>query len=279
MKNFLLAIIIAVSSQFAFAQDKIIRVVIPQSSSSGLAQVYAHLEKFATKKNISMIPVYKPGANGTIGINHAVNEPNNNNVLLLSTITDYVNAGSEKNFRNIGAISEIEFTLVASKKSGIKTVSELVHIEKTTPGKLNWAQYSSASGAFIDQLAKIHQIDKDKIHKILYKEPRMSDIVNGDVDTAFILTSTARSLAEAQKITIIDIDTATQEKMSEKKNATALFAPANTDSATVKFWHTLLNEFLLEGDIKETFRKTNTRVFENTNPEKLEAIIANWKNK
>jgi hypothetical protein len=276
MKNFLLAIIIAVSSQFAFAQDRVIRVVITQSSSSGLANLYAHLEKFASKKNISMIPVYKPGANGMIGINYAISEQNNN-ILLLSTITDYVAAGSEKNFKNIGAINEIEFTLVASKKSGIKTLDDLVNIEKTNPGKLNWAQYSSAAGAFIDQLAKIHQLDEDKIHRIRYKDPRVSDIVGGDVDVAFLLTSAARSLSG--RITIIDVDNKTQQRMAEKKNVTALFAPASQTAIASKFWNSFLNEFLSDNDTKEAIQKTNGKLFENTSPEKLETIIAGWKNK
>lgn len=286
MKKLFAATLVALLScvQPAFAQihnqrDAIIQVVIPQSQASGLGRVYADLEKFASKKSIPMIPVYKPGANGTIGINHAVNTQNNNNILLLSTVVDYVNASREKNFRNIGAIHEIELTLVASKKSGIQTIDDLVRIEKAEPGKLNWAQMSAVTDELINQLAKIYSLDKDKIHRIPYKDPKITDIVNGDLDLAFIFPGTAKSLEEAQRITIVNIDSAGRQRMSEKKNVTALFTPNSTNESTTKFWNNFLNEFLADSDVKETFRKSNIKTFDNSSPEQLEIIIANWKNK
>jgi tripartite-type tricarboxylate transporter receptor subunit TctC len=285
MKKILVATFVALLSCFQTAhaqthnqRDTTIQVVIPQSHASGLAAIYTHLEKFASKKNISMIPVYKPGANGTIGITYA-SKQNNNNVLLLSTVVDYVNASSEKNFKNIGAINEIELALVASKKSGIKTINDLVKIEKTTPGKLNWAQMSLVTDEFTDKLAKIYALDKDTIHRIPYKDPKITDIVNGDLDLAFIFATTAKSLEAAQLITIVDIDSAGRQRLTEKKHATALFTPAGTDESTVKFWNNFLNEFLADNDVRESFRKSNIKTFDNSSPEKLETIIANWKNK
>ena len=281
MKKVFVATVVALLScfQIAFAQNNVVQVVIPQAPTSGLGRIYVHLENFANKKNISMVPVYKPGANGTIGINHASTKQNNNNVLLLSTVTDYVNSAAEKKFKNIGVINEIELTLVASKKSGIKTIDDVVSIEKSTPGKLNWAQISSVTDEFTDRLAKIYSLDKDKIYRIPFKDPRVTDIVNGDIDLAFILTNVAKSLEEADRITIVDIDPAGRQRLSEKKNATALFTPASTDSKTVAFWNDFLNEFLSDKDVKEAFRKINSRSFDSSSPDKLETIIANWKNK
>lgn len=265
------------SFNLASAQDQKnlpVKIVIPQAANSGLATIYSHLEKFANKKNISMIPVFKPGANGAIGINYAAKE---NNVLLLSTITDYVSAAGENSFKPIGAINEIELVLVASKKSNIKTVNDIVNIEKSNPGKLNWAQFSSAAGEFINKFSKVHGLDNGKMHRILYKEPRVSDVVNGDIDVAFVLARQAASLSDSQHITLVEVDNFTKLKLAEKKNATGLFAPAGLDSSTIKLWSALLNEFLLEDAVREFFLKANSRTFDRSSPEHLTEIISNWK--
>ena len=103
------------------AENKIIKVVIPQPPASGLGTLYRHIEAYASKQNIKMIPVFKPGADAKIGIGYASKEKNDGNTLLFSTVSDYVNVNLD--FDAIAPITKINMIVVASKKSKIKTVS------------------------------------------------------------------------------------------------------------------------------------------------------------
>lgn len=280
MKKIILsAVVLLLNFNFAIAQDQKklpTKVVITQSSSSGLSNAYAHLEKFADKKNILMTPIYKPGANGLIGINYASRQ---NDVLVLSTITDYLNAPSGKNFKPVGVINEVELVLIASKKSNIKNIDDLVTVEKNYPGKLNWAQTSTAQEVIINQLASIRGLDTEKIHRINYKDFKITDIISGDIDLMFLMHSVAKSLSDTGTVTIVDIDQPTLTKMSLKQNAVILFASESAEQKTIEFWHNFLNEFLKDNDVRESYKKRNSKLFDNSSPELLEKMLINWTNK
>ena len=62
MKKFISSLLLLVCSlaQAEYtAENKIIKVVIPQPPASGLGSLYRHVEAYANKQNIKMIPVFK----------------------------------------------------------------------------------------------------------------------------------------------------------------------------------------------------------------------------
>jgi tripartite-type tricarboxylate transporter receptor subunit TctC len=62
---------------------------------------------------------------------------NDGNTLLFSTVSDYV--GVNADFDAVAPVTKINMILVASKKSKIKTVTDIVQQEQQNPGKLTWA--------------------------------------------------------------------------------------------------------------------------------------------
>ena len=97
MKNLLLvvgAILLGISPtvQAEYStENKIIKVVIPQASASGLASIYNHVEAYAKKQNINLVPVYKPGANGNIGTEFVARSPADGYTLIVNTLSHNVN--------------------------------------------------------------------------------------------------------------------------------------------------------------------------------------------
>jgi tripartite-type tricarboxylate transporter receptor subunit TctC len=277
MKKFISLLLLSVCSLVHAEytpENKIIKVVIPQPPASGLGTVYRHIEAYANKQNIKMIPVFKPGANAKIGIEYASKEKNDGNTLLFSTVSDYV--GQNANFDAVAPITTIDLILVASKKSKITNVNDIVRQERVNPGKLTWAYMSSAQSIYIDNFAKVSNIDVDKIYKVRFSTAGGSQgVINGDADLTMALPSMANSLKD--HLTVVDIDDVTKQKLSAKDNATGLFLPKNSNKDSAKFWNKFANDMLNDEDFKLALKSSNTRTFTNVTSSELENVVNNWK--
>lgn len=276
MKKFLLALAVALCSvahaEYT-AQNKVIKVVIPQPPASGLGSLYRHIEAFANKQNIKMIPVYKPGAESKIGIGYASKEKNDGNTLLFSTVSDYVSQNAD--FDAVAPVTKINMILVASKKSKIKTVNDIVQQEQQNPGKLTWAYTSSAQAVYIDNFLKVSDIDANKVYKVPFTTNIGVGVVSGDADLTALPPSAVISLKN--HLTVVDIDGATKQKLSAKDNATGLFLPKNSSKDSIKFWNKFVNDLLNDEDFKQTLKFSNTSTFTNATSGELENVINNWK--
>ena len=278
MKKFLLALALAVSLSSACqaeysAENKIIKVVIPQPPASGLGALYHHIEAYASKQNIKMIPVFKPGAQSKIGIDYASKEKNDGNTLLFSTVSDYVVVNVD--FDAVAPVTKINMILVASKKSKIKTVNDIVQQEQTNPGKLTWAYMSSAQVVYIDNLLKVSGIDANKVYKVPFGNNSGLGIANGEADLTVLSPFAVISLKD--HLTVVDIDPGTRQKLSEKDNATGLFLPKNSNKDSAKFWNKFVNDLLNDEDFKLALKTTNTKTFTNATSKELEDVVNNWK--
>ena len=256
------------------AENKIIKVVIPQPPASGLGTLYRHIEAYASKQNIKMIPVFKPGADAKIGIGYASKEKNDGNTLLFSTVSDYVNVNLD--FDAIAPITKINMIVVASKKSKIKTVSDIVRQEQANPGKLNWAYMSSAQSKYLDNFLKVSNIDPNKVHKIPFgADGGVQSLVNGDIDLTVVPPSALISLKD--HLTVVTIDPTTKQQLSAKDNATGLFLPKHSNKDSAKFWNKFVNDLLNDDEFKRSLRATGFTIFTNATSGELETVINNWK--
>jgi tripartite-type tricarboxylate transporter receptor subunit TctC len=258
------------------AENKTIKVVIPQPPASGLGILYQHIEAYAKKQNINMIPVFKPGANGKIGFSHAGKEKNDGDTLLFSTISDYVvNVTSDSDFEKVAPITKVALTLVASKKSKIKTSNDIIKQEQENPGKLNWVYSASAQAVMIDNFAKTNNIDANKIYKIPFNGPFQTSLVSGDVDIGFVIPTVAEALKD--HVTIVDIDDSTKQKMAIKENATGLFLPKKSTNDSIKFWNKFVTGLLSDDEFIEALKSSQTLRFSDASPDALTKVIDNWR--
>lgn len=255
------------------AENKIIKVVIPQPPASGLGSIYRHIEAYASKQNIKMIPVFKPGAEAKIGIGYASKEKNDGNTLLFSTVSDYANVNLD--FDAVAPITRINMILVASKKSKIKTVNDIVQQEQANPGKLTWAYTSTAQATYIANFLKVSGLDANKVYKVPFSNNSGLSIASGDVDLTVLSPFVVISLKD--HLTVVDIDPAIKQKLSAKDNATGLFLPKHSNKDSVKFWNNFVNDLLNDEDFKQVLKPTNTSTFTNVTPGELENVVSNWK--
>jgi len=257
------------------AENKIIKVVIPQPPASGLGALYRHIEVYANKQNIKMTPVFKPGAQGKIGISYASKEKNDGDTLLLSTVSDYASVNN-LNFDPVAPITKFNLTLVASKKSKIKNVNDIITQEQANPGKLTWAYRSTAQVAYIDNFVKVSNMDVNKIYKVPFgTNGETESLVNGDVDLTAVSSGIATALKD--RLTIVDIDEATKKKLSIKDNASGIFLPKDSNKDSTKFWNKFINDMINDDEFKQAMKPLDANTFTNTTSSELENIINNWR--
>lgn len=269
MKKLLLSIVVSVSSLSAFAdytaENKIIKVVIPQPPASGLGSLYNHVATYARKQNITMVPIYKPGANGKLGIAHATTEKNLDDTILFSTISDFVGSEQTDKFENISLVSKVTLTLVASKRSKIKSTSDLGYKEIT------WGYFASGDKAVIDTMQE---------HDILPVRfsagyQMITSVVNGDIDLAFAQPDAAETLAAKDMLTIVDIDKKSKKKMQTKENASAFFLSKEASAEAITYWQHFTEGLLQDSEFKKGI---NSLVREDVEPgpKEMKKVLKNW---
>lgn len=257
------------------AKNKIIKVVIPQSVNSGLGFIYNEIEAYARTQQITMIPVFKPGADGRIGIDYASKQQRD--TLLFSTISDYAHA--DVKFVNVSLISKTPMVLVASKNSKIMTTNDIIKQQKEQAEKLTWGYASSVQLGLINTVAVVNNIEPTKMYKVPFSVTAgfQTSIVNGDIDLAFILPPHAESLSAAGRLTIVEIDEHTKNGLAAKENSTALFLPSNSSADLNKFWNKFTNGLLNDPAFKKAMSDRRIESHTNADRVKLTNAINGWK--
>jgi tripartite-type tricarboxylate transporter receptor subunit TctC len=276
MKKILLPVTIAIACLAAQASTTApIKVIIPQASASGLAHIFMSLESYASKNNITLIPVYKPGADGKIGLDYAASSKGD--VILLSTISDLADNNKLSEFKNVSAISNTKLVMVSSMASNVKNSRDLVEMEKSTPGKLKWAYSTSTQLTLINAVADQNRLDKSKMMLVPYgtiPPGPVQGVAGGHVDITFALPTMADALVKSNKLRVVELEDGTKNKLASKVNAVGFYLPKNSSQDSA-YWTKFVNDFLNDSQTKTSFVTLGITPLP-TGPEKLESMIQEW---
>lgn len=282
MKKLLLSLTLALTAASAHAeysiQNKTIDVVIPQSNTSGVATIFFTMQEYAERQKITLVPLFKPGAAGKIGLDYAEKNSNNANTILLTAVSDIVHNKAQDKFTPITAVSEVKLTLVASKKSNIKHTAD---IAAQPADRLNWVYSANAQLILIDTVADHYKLEKSKMNLISYTPgkgvPAITSLISGDVDIGYVLPSAARQFASTGQLTIVELDPALEIKLDSKPNLVAAFAPKNTSPSVNQVWQEFIHAFLNDTAVK---MKLNTMGLQpiTQGPANLTKVLNSWNN-
>lgn len=255
-----------------------INVIIPFPPGGGADLTFKVMQNYAAEKGIKMIPIYKPGAEGIIGMREISQSPNNGYYISITTIgVVAIQKIKEPNYANdvitgLNSSTMVFITSVDSKfndlndvENSIKNKNSIVFAEGSPTQKLSIKKF-------------IEDIDKDnKTVLVSYNGTNaiIKDIVGNHVDIAFVPLSTVQGLVKAEKIKIIGI---TGEKFSSNfSRATSIskeyqsfqnFAgflivvPKNLNKESKIFWEEFFQEYLNNSRIKEETIKSFSESYE-----------------
>lgn len=271
---FFILLVLSNSSLAFNPYSKPITVVIPFSAGGGVDQTFRHFEKYAREKhNLTLIPVYKSGANGQIGTNVIAKLPGDGYSISFSTMASVATYKANNPKSDIQIITGIKIgvmALITNSRSEIKDFKSLynVNIKKT------FAYGAPAQELFIKQLffRSNNNINGDMIpyrgggpviqsiignHVLLGVVPLQ--MVKNQIDNGSIrlLAVSGRNLIEGHENvpTMLSIF-----PNWTNKEGMLVILPNNSSSKAVKFWSAILKEYLNDSTVRKDFIDENSEI-------------------
>lgn len=264
-----------------------VKVVMPFAPGGGVDQAFRHFEKWAETKNIKFVAVYKPGAEGLIGMNEISAAPKDGyhiSFATAGTIAVQRLRNPQAELETVTLIKTSVIAFITHKDSGIQSLADLYLGNPKTlaygaPGQL----------MTIQQLIELSDGKLQDSILVPYKggAPVVKDIAGNHVQFAAVPLLITKSLVDAGTIRLLAVNSMTRlaeypniqtiiEVFPEWKNTDgfAVVLPKGTDPKAVEFWTTTLQEYVTDQTVQDDFVKDHT-VSIKFGKEELENTVAN----
>jgi tripartite-type tricarboxylate transporter receptor subunit TctC len=261
MKKLVLSLLLAAST-LAHAefnpQGKVVKVVVPYPITGNPGILFRVMQSYAAQQNIVMVPEYKPGASGLIGLQYAAGESTTGHTLTLSIISDLAANNLQDKFDHVSALTTTSIVMASSKSSKLQTLDDVVRTESSIPGKLNWGIANNALSRMTMNLASLTKLDKEKIIQVPYTGAAkvVQGIVSGDIDVALLPASIAYPAADSNLMNIVEVSDSVYLKLKIKTDGYALHAPKNTNPEATKYWSNFIEKFQADKEVQSQLKST-----------------------
>ena len=258
--------VVAAMSCATLAADypvKSIRLVVPYppgAGTDGSARIVA--EALSRRLQQQVVVENKPGASGTIGVDHVVKSAPDGYTLLW-TSTDSMTAvpalkGAKvpyrvpDDFSFIGKFCETGMSLVVSTKLPARSVAEFVSYAKANPGKVSYGTSGVGGAPHLATLLLAKYSDVKMTH-VPYKgvAPALTDLLGGQIDFALLTPITIVSYLGSDRMRIIGMTAPTRHPMVPDAPT---MKEVGLPQATVTVWYGLLAPAKLPPPVLERLR-------------------------
>lgn len=242
----LLAAVVAAPAAAAFP-ERAITMVTPfpaGGATDGLARLLA--ENMSKKLGQSVVVENRAGAATTIGASQVMRaEPDGYTILLATNSTLVTNRFLFKAlsyepdaFAPIGMIGVGPMVLLSSKKTGFKSIADVVAAAKAKPGALSIASFGAGTSSHLAAEYFQKLADIELLH-VPFKgsTQALPQLISGDVDLFFDMVSTGMPQVEGDKVDVHAITS--RERMSSLPNLPTV-AESGYDGFEITAWFTLV---------------------------------------
>lgn len=297
----------AVLGSWAAAQaypSKPVKLVVPQAAG-GATDVFArHLaQKLTLAWGQPVVVDNRVGAAGVVGTDFVAKSAADGHTLLFTyagsqavnpSLYPKIPFDSVKDFATITPVATTSFFLVVGANSPVQNFRELLANAKANPGKVTYA--TSGNGSINHLLSESLNVEVGmKTVHVPYKAiaAAMTDVIGGQVDTAFAAVPSALQLIKGGKLRAIGVSSAKRNSSMPDVPTIAemgypnfnvspwwgLLAPAGTPKAIVDKIHADVVKIVQTPEGQNFFREQGSEVF-TASPEEfrkiLEADVVHW---
>lgn len=279
LKSIILTAMIATAS-FAHAVDlksKPVQVIMPFPPGGGVDQTFRHMQKYASQKGITLIGIYKPGAEGLIAMSDLVLQPKDGFHVTLTTVSGigyFRTRNPSTDIIPITGVRDTIMSVVSSTKSNFKNFDEFEKAVKSD-SNLTIGIASPSQKLFVEQLL---EVTKSKNNPLLvpYKgsAPLVNDLIAGHVQTAVVPYSVTRQHVNSGKLNLLALTS--REKLPEsnvvnvgtrysKWEHTDGFVFALAEGASkevIDKWTDFLKEYTSDPQVQKEFLAESTTITE-----------------
>jgi len=251
-------------------ETKPINVIMPFPPGGGVDQTFRHFEKYVHNKNIKLVPVYKPGANGIIGVNEIfMAKPDGYTIFLGTTgsIAEFKIKNPDKDLIPISMVRTSIMAVVGKNNSNIKTFSNLETAIKNNE-KLFAGFGAPGQKIVINQiLEKIKNTDNVELVSYKGASSLLQDLSGSHVNFAVVPFSVAKPLIDSNKIILLATDSSYQiENYNttllpkyfsswDKVDGFILALPPNTPKHIVDIWTKIIVDYVNDPVIVKEFKE------------------------
>ncbi len=254
-----------------------VRVISPYpagSASDTVSRVV--LDQVSQLIGQPMVIEMKPGAGGSVGFASVARSDPDGYTLVTSSssmatervLHKVLSYDPVKDFIPVVLIGTSPNVLVASAKSGFKTVADLVAAAKANPGALTFASAGIGSSSHM-AAERFRLAAKIDVRHVPFKEGGLVQVMGGNIDFYFIPLAAAASALGSDKLVVLAVSAPTRvprlpnvPSVVEAGYPDAVFrfwngisAPAKTPRAIVDKLHDVTQQALKDPALKEKLAK------------------------
>jgi len=214
----LTVVLTALAASSALAQNypnRPIRLIVP-FAAGGAVDVLARLigAKLSDQLNQPVIIENRPGAGGTLGADAVAKSPpdgytilqNTNGAAIAPALYRSLPFDAMKDFAPVTQIVASNLVLVASLKSGIISVPELIAMAKSKPGKLNYGSSGLGNPLHLTMEMLKHETGADIVAVPFRGDAQIhAALLGGEVEIAVVPLATAVELIKDNRIRALGI--------------------------------------------------------------------------
>jgi len=256
----LLAFLFLLISVSSFAQT--VKVVIPFPPGGGTDTAFKHYQKYVGEKhNITLVPVYKPGAESLIGLTELAESPGDGSVIGIATIAGLAThrlKNPDYQFDYISLLGKTTMAVVASTNSGLRTLTDLEKEIKNNPTRKNYGYGAPAQKVALVQLFTSNNTTVPTLVPYKGAAPLINDLLGGHIDVAIVPLSTVKSQIDSGKLTLIastskQYGTYLKQRYThwESHEGFVLTLPKNSDRIAVQRWVDITKGYLSDNDTEK----------------------------
>jgi tripartite-type tricarboxylate transporter receptor subunit TctC len=251
--------------------EKPITVIIPFPPGGGVDATVKNLTKYADKHNIKLISIYKPGADGLIGMNELSKSPKDGYHISVATsgnIATYQVKNNTDDLTPLIGIRNSMSAVVVNSNSPIKTFEEYEYAIKNDP-KFNFGFGAPGQRMLITQLTEMMKVT-NKPMMIPYKGGAqvITDLLGGHITTAMVPFNIVANHIESGALRLIAINA--DSTLSKYPNVTllqkkypawqdfdwyCLVLPPDTPAHIRKTWFEFMRQYLSDPIVLEEFKQ------------------------
>ena len=277
MVSYILKIVLLIFAMFAVcaqAKDQssmeTVRVIIPYSATSGVAQFFRILQDYGLRRNINLVPDFRPGGESMVGLNYAANGTHDSDrTLVYGVVSDWAIKASTRKFQDrdfipVSLLSRPKVYIVAHKDVPVNNLQDLFAVLKNDPGKFSWAITNPRFQENLKVIADYAGVKPDQLVISNFNGPRSAPMVaGGHIDLSMYPAVSVLPYLNSKQIKLIGtarredaplgIDSVENYTNKLTYDGYGLFLLSGAKNETVDFWKKFVRDFAEDSKVKEQF--------------------------
>lgn len=285
---FLLLCLFSFSTHAFDPKDKPVIVIIPFAPGGGADEVFRHIQKYAETKNVSMVAMYKPGADGMLGtmaVHSAAKDGFTLGIVPASTLALHEIKNPNDTLSVITGIKGGIGAFVSRSDSGIKTIIDLERaLQRGDDIKFGYG----AQGQLI-VIEQFFEFVKPKTKPLMVPfkggNPTVLALLSGYIDVTWVPYVVVHPHVEAGKVQLLAFTGAPNTPSMVSRypgwkdfDGQGIVAPAGFSATASRYWASFFRDYLNDSKTKEDFISAQTPILA-FGPAAFEAIVKRSKDR